>query len=795
MYIIFRMLSRLTLDDGVETEINYMYESFKMEYVESGRFNKSAPGMMVFVEHLKILFPQAERVRRKTETASKTVYTGLSLKPLSTCTVTAIDFQNIVDILPASYMMKTLTSSKIICETQSGCFSNGHSVNKVLVFESNGTWNLTVGGKSIDLINLYIDETFELQPEGINLIFKCVDKIQLCGGVEVFKNIIMSRYHTLDSWQTGSNSPKRSMRSLMCMRVVPLNSKVYCCRTCQKMTFSTTETKEKSVLKPIQENNSDPTLEQIKRLFPQANDNMLSLLVEQAKNVGRHPKGRRWSQQFIGVCLQLYNRSPHCYEVLCESKILVLPSKSLLVLYKNSIKQKTGFDEEVFHWMHLEANRQNLSPGERYGGIIFDEMSIQTDIEIDKKGDIVELTGFTDYGKEGNLCHALRGGTQERRLGKYVLQLLFLGTSGFRFPFAHFVTNSIQASELYGLFWKAVYLLYTYGFIILYTCMDGAQANRSFMHICLGDKPSSFIASSPCTSTDVIFLMDFSHAMKKLRNNILKSGIHPKSTRLLTLPSSYTIQWKMFVDFFEWDQQNALKLHRKLTYEHFHLDSQLKMRNHLAEEVLNSDMLHAMTVYQNSLGEKGQVLNGAIELLEQTSKLVDIFRDMRPVKSVDDSRLNSLLSVSSWFKQWQCFVMENSDIPQKDKSKKLLSAQCSEDMQSCLQGFIALCSALLRKTPSVYITPGLVNSDVIENIFNQQRSTYHGANSNPTALQYRRSINSVVVGQNVVSKKSNAGKSTAGSLPYSFAMKQPLRKKRNVQCSDSSVKDVKVIRL
>lgn len=95
----------------------------------------------------------------------------------------------------------------------------------------------------------------------------------------------------------------------------------------------------------------------------------------------------------------------------------------------------------------------------------------------------------------------------------------------------------------------------------------------------------------------------------------------------------------------------------------------------------------------------------------------------------------------------------------------------------------------------MYITPGLVNSDVIENIFNQQRSTYHGANSNPSALQYRRAINSVIVGQNIVSKKSNAGKSSIGSLPYNFAMKQPLRKKRNVQSSDSSVKEVKVIRL
>ena len=150
------MLSRLTHEDGAETEINLLYESFKMEYIESGKF-KSVPGMIVFVEHLKVLFSQAERVRRKIGSSFKTVYTRLFLKPLNTCTVNAIDFQNIVDILPANYIMKESTSSAIICETKSGCFSNGHSVDKVLVFHSNGTWNLTVGGISIDLTNLHID--------------------------------------------------------------------------------------------------------------------------------------------------------------------------------------------------------------------------------------------------------------------------------------------------------------------------------------------------------------------------------------------------------------------------------------------------------------------------------------------------------------------------------------------------------------------------------------------------------------------------------------------------------------
>jgi len=71
----------------------------------------------------------------------------------------------------------------------------------------------------------------------------------------------------------------------------------------------------------------------------------------------------------------------------------------------------------------------------------------------------------------------------------------------------------------------------------------------------------------------------------------------------------------MFIDMFRWDQQNGLQLHRKITNDHLFPDSQLKMRNCLAEDMLKLEMLHAMKMYKNSRGEKGDVLT---ELFEQT---------------------------------------------------------------------------------------------------------------------------------------------------------------------------------
>ena len=73
------------------------------------------------------------------------------------------------------------------------------------------------------------------------------------------------------------------------------------------------------------------------------------------------------------------------------------------------------------------------------------------------------------------------------------------------------------------------------------------------------------------------------------------------------------------------------------------------MRNHLAEEVLNCDMLHLFLQYQSHLGEKGSVLNGTIQLLRQTLALINIFRDVRSVSNLNDNRLKQLQEILSWF--------------------------------------------------------------------------------------------------------------------------------------------------
>lgn len=213
----------------------------------------------------------------------------------------------------------------------------------------------------------------------------------------------------------------------------------------------------------------------------------------------------------------------------------------------------------------------------------------------------------------------------------------------------------------------------------------------------------------------------------------MKSGKQSTYKRHL-LHNEHFIYWEHLKSAYMWDiSHNPFPIHQKLSHEHFHLTSESKMRNKLAEDVLNKEMLHLVKTYANSLVESSIYLKSTIELLENTSILVDNFRDHRAIRDISDERLQQNQNVLKWFQAWETSVQSNLDI--KDKEKHMISHQTRSDICSLLIGFHEMCKEKL-KTDSSSIVPNRINSDVIENVFCQQRGMYNGNNTNPTYLNY-----------------------------------------------------------
>lgn len=184
------------------------------------------------------------------------------------------------------------------------------------------------------------------------------------------------------------------------------------------------------------------------------------------------------------------------------------------------------------------------------------------------------------------MTEGLRTGNSDLNLATHVLQFVFLGFSGFRFPVSHFPTIQATASDLYILTWELINMLQVFGFTVRYISTDGAQTNRDFAKILLGDFRSETTKTmrirniySP-KSPNIIFIMDYSHVIKKIRNNILKSKSSTNGTRrLYVYVCGHHILWCHFVNAHLWDiSHNPLPVHYHLTLEHFELTSESKMK-------------------------------------------------------------------------------------------------------------------------------------------------------------------------------------------------------------------------
>lgn len=141
------------------------------------------------------------------------------------------------------------------------------------------------------------------------------------------------------------------------------------------------------------------------------------------------------------------------------------------------------------------------------------------------------------------------------------------------------------------------------GFTVDYVMMDGASTDRSSVNMLFDSNPREALFSDVYDiNHSICAIQDIMHVLKRVRNNIESSKLEHKQKkgRLLLLNDSYIV-WDYWVECFNFNIQNGFGIHAKLSPEHLNLTPASKMRNSLALDVLNKDMLFLMKSYQATL--------------------------------------------------------------------------------------------------------------------------------------------------------------------------------------------------
>ena len=207
---------------------------------------------------------------------------------------------------------------------------------------------------------------------------------------------------------------------------------------------------------------------------------------------------------------------------------------------------------------------------DKVGCFIFDEMSIQEDLQVVRSGDTWNIVGAIDLGEMVNSLEDIYKRKKEVKMASHFILYLFVELGGFRWPVAYYATNNINVHQLYLTFWELVAVLQHYGFQVVYAVMDGSSNNRNFMHLML---PFANIRSMRFTHNPfnhkekMIPVQDIKHCLKKIHNSLLSSSLEPSAKRTLTLDGNFIV-WDHFREAYNFNSSHYIKLFAKLTKEH-----------------------------------------------------------------------------------------------------------------------------------------------------------------------------------------------------------------------------------
>lgn len=782
-------------------------------------------GKQVFGRHVKVALNVVSEWKRDSGGSSgwgkkRSFYVGITERnagsAISLCDISSTD-------LPDDVFITKKSSESIRFGFQHAVTFNGNKVLIEAVLTADGAVKVEYASKVLDLSKLGLRNRITMTSGNMQALLQSLKCIRLCHGICAEQ---VSTPNCTKEVLGESGKLQNIARSLKCEKVVELKSYLGVCRHCRALdrkgrpgdevneaaatvnpapvtpvvpdavssaaAASTSDGQQEVVAtSPVSgeavavsaESTKDISIDPYEESFlcdvlntiaPELSSNQKLLIESQLKNSKGSPYARRWSEEMITMCLTLWARSPQAYADLKKSGFLVLPSSRLLSMYKNAIQQSAGINPDIFKWMRKTAEEKLKNKSDWYGGLVLDEMAIQEDLQISKRGGENRLVGLVDYGPEGQYLEECKHGKAQVKLANHVLQFVFHGIGGFRFPIAHYPTCQANPEEIYITFWDCVRQLKRWGFTVIYSSIDGSSNNRAFVKLHFEDSPLNQDLTA-CNlfvpSGQVTFLMDPPHLFKKIRNNILKSGPEKHHTRLM-LHKNRPIVWKQWIDAYEWDRAtNPFPLHHKLTEEHLYPNSAQKMRNKLAEDVLGEEMYQLMLAYQRTL-QNPDPFDVVLEFLGHTKVILSIFLDMRPIKELGDKRICQLREASKWFQEWENEVCQQEGITKSEKQKMLMSAETREDLQFLISGFAKLVKYCLEVL-DVSLVPGRVNSDIIENIFCQQRALYNGANTNPNLSTYNYSMNSIILGQASISDKANAKES--GAKSFAILSRKPLQ--------------------
>lgn len=321
----------------------------------------------------------------------------------------------------------------------------------------------------------------------------------------------------------------------------------------------------------------------------------------------------------------------------------------------------------------------------------------------------------------------------ENILATQILQVFYVDLeSNFTKPIAFFCHNGLSGEKLRIIFDEGLELfnkVYSENsnlpeLKVLFCSFDGESSNRSFVNTFTKKEwygkqqkycEKIWKAYNEYTKTNMYFISDPEHLIKKLRNNLHDSC---NTTPFHMKYENFLITWDFIVNAYKRETLRPIKT-TGLTQAAVELSTKSKMRTCYANQIFSRRLIREIEDNEpNSKGILWYLITGV--------NLKQVMYSKEKIKTTKDHQLDVLLNIDD---EWSVWEMQTEDT-------YLPSSETRYDLKLYCRGVVSLVKYCLKKF-DLHICINRLNSNYCENWFSMQRLCSSN-NTNPTCLEYQQ---------------------------------------------------------
>ncbi|XP_055918650.1 uncharacterized protein LOC129950754 [Eupeodes corollae] len=404
-------------------------------------------------------------------------------------------------------------------------------------------------------------------------------------------------------------------------------------------------------------------------------------------------------EKWITQCI--FFRSSCGYNFLRDQLGLHLPNPSSLHRWINIKSLSPGPNIKVLE--EIRNVTSSLSEKDREVNLIFDEMSLQTNLTYNKFKD--EIEGFVDYGKN----------QRSSILAKSACVFMIRSVCGnFKQVLYHVVCPSnIPMKQLEIEVHNCLDICTGLNLNVRAICCDQGPTNRSlFNKLNLDERKFSFMYKEK----EIYGMYDIPHLIKSIRNNLLKYNF---ST------SDGIVSWKVIKYLYNSEKCNTTKICPRLTSAHIDPTEFQKMSVKLAAQILSRSVACGIEAL-NKLGkfpaEINQFSKSTAEFIKKINRLFDLLNGKPALIRNDQNIL--------FIKEMKLYLLNIELINARNRPF------CFKGLALTIESILCIREALFKEYNDLYhVYVNKFNQDPLENLFGKIRAR-NVNKSNPSVSEF-----------------------------------------------------------